>query len=532
MAMGTVLIAVTGIYYLAFLLCLLAICAVISVLAGRKVGRLAIAAILGAVGLLASTVANLPTLLYRFQHPANILGVPDRRLGVAEAYPLRIVELFSPVTGHRFGPFAYIADQLYAPNQRGPGTAVLGIAASVGVIVATLAVLTRAIRRAPGRRWSFEVRLGLVIVAAFVLAAAGGLSRALELVGLSGVRAWSRIAIVVAFAGIVVFARLLDRARVAVVRPRRRARRLIPRAAWATGGALIIVLGALDQASPALLPRPQDHASLWRRDAAFVASLERRLPKNAMVFQLPVTDFPEHGTVEQMSAHDQIKEGYLHSKTLRWSAGGIRGRSGEWQWPTTELTTRELVRGVGAIGFAAVTVDRNGYSDRGKHEVGALTAFLGPPVITDGTHLLAWDLRHAPASVVGHESAAARRARARRMLDAPRLYQYSDVDPIRDRGSAQAVCANANVLLVNPGRRGVATRLEVSFEPRGVVAPHGRITLGHRSIRVAVAGHHFVALTLAPGITRATITIRTPAARCPSVQLDTLTRVSTRLRPR
>ena len=530
MAVGTVLIAVTGIYYLAFLLCLLGICAVISVLAGRKVGRLAIAAILGAVGLLASTVANLPTLLYRFQHPANLLGVPDRRLGVAEIYPLRIVELFSPVTGHRFGPFAFIADQLYAPGHRGPGTAVLGIAASVGVVVAFFAAVTRAVRRPPHGSWSFEARIGIVIVSALVLATGGGLSRALELVGLSGIRAWSRIAIVIAFAGIVVFARLLDRARIAVARPRSRARRVIPRAAWATGGALIIVLGALDQVSPASLPKPQDHAALWRRDGAFVATLERRLPKNAMVFQLPVADFPEHGTIAELSAHDLIKEGYLHSKTLRWSAGGIRGRSGEWQWPAFNLTTHSLARGLAAIGFSAITVDRNGFSDHGDHRVAALTTLLGPPFADDGAHLLAWDLRPARSTLLPGLSGQQRHRVALRMLNAPRIYLSTDVDPIRNRGTNQPICATGTALIVNPSHHQVDVRLGVTLTPKGEVNPVGHVTVQGRSVATPVAPPpREFHLVLAAGTTPVAITIETPDVRCASTQLDQLTTVSVSL---
>ena len=98
----------------------------------------------------------------------------------------------------------------------------------------------------------------------------------------------------------------------------------------------------LDQALPGADAEPAGPASsLWRSDGAFVAALERRLPKDAMVFQLPVVDFPEHSAIERLSAHDLIKEGYLHSKTLRWSAGGVRGRDGEWQWPASLLPTRD-----------------------------------------------------------------------------------------------------------------------------------------------------------------------------------------------
>ena len=535
--LGTVLIAVTGIYYLAFLLSLLAICGIISVAAGRRAGRLLIALLFGAVGLITAILANLPTLVFRWQHPANLLGVPDRRPGVAEDYPLRIVELLSPVTAHRFGPFASLADHLYAPGQRGPGTANLGLAASIGLIVAVLAVLIRAVRRSKPRDWSYEARAGIVVIAALLLGAAGGVSRALELVGLSGVRAWTRIAIVVAFASLVVFGRLLDRTRVAFARRRRP----IPRLAWAGALAVILVVGTLDQASPALLPNPAARAARWHADGAFVANLERQLPKHAMVFQLPVVDFPEHGTTLELSAHDLIKEGYLHSETLRWSTGGIRGRSGEWQWPAAKLRTRTLVRGLAALGFSAVMIDRDGYSDFGAHRAAALTARLGRPIARGGNHVLTWSLRDATRALRASTSASTRRAIARHMLDAPRVYLSTDVDPIRNRGAAQPLCDSATLLLVNPGPTPRRTTLTLAVTPKGSVDRSGRlivgrhrtpITVGHRgSAGINRPTKQDVPIVLPPGTTKAELRIHTHDVRCESVQFDRLTTISVSLRP-
>ncbi|MDQ1481140.1 MAG: hypothetical protein QOI44_2001, partial [Actinomycetota bacterium] len=132
--LGVVLIAITGIYYLAFLLSMLAICAIVGAIARRRPGRLLIALPFAAIGLLTSFLANLPTLLFRWNHAPNRLGVPDRIVGAAEGYPLRLVELLSPVTAHRFGPFAALADHLYEPGREGFGSAQLGLAAAIGFV--------------------------------------------------------------------------------------------------------------------------------------------------------------------------------------------------------------------------------------------------------------------------------------------------------------------------------------------------------------------------------------------------------------
>ena len=218
MLLGVVLIAVTGIYYLAFLLSMLAICAVVSAIARRRPGRLLIALPFAAIGLLTSFLANLPTLLFRWNHAPNRLGVPDRVVGAAEAYPLRLVELLSPVTAHRFGPFAALADHLYEPGREGFGNRAAGPRrrdrlrlrghdgprARCAAPNAAVGRWSRASASSSSPRCCSAMK--------------GGVSRALEFMGLQGVRAWSRIAIVVAFASIVVFARLLDRLRVVIRR--------------------------------------------------------------------------------------------------------------------------------------------------------------------------------------------------------------------------------------------------------------------------------------------------------------------------
>src|SRR4029079_17693993 len=115
---------------------------------------------------------------------------------------------------------------------------------AIGFVCAVVAVLVRALSGADRRGWSFEARLGIVMLGAIFLGTKGGFARVLEYTGLDGIRAWSRIAIVVAFAAVAVSARLLDRVRVVIDR------RGWPSFAWASVLAVVLVVALLDQASP------------------------------------------------------------------------------------------------------------------------------------------------------------------------------------------------------------------------------------------------------------------------------------------
>ena len=134
---------------------------------------------------------------------------------------------------------------------------------------------------------------------------------------------------------------------------------------WYSVLAVVLVVGRPRPDLGRGAPRPAgQRGGLARRRRRSSHRLERRLPHGAMVFQLPVTDFPEHGAGHRMSDHDLIKETYLHSTTLRWSAGGIRGRSTEWQWPASPTqAARSCCAASSRWASPGVMLDRSGYAD-------------------------------------------------------------------------------------------------------------------------------------------------------------------------
>src|SRR4029077_7042995 len=102
--------------------------------------------------------------------------------------PPRLVELLSPVAGHRFGPLAWISDELSQVGRSGLGTANLGLAATIGFAVGIGARVRAPLVRRERGSWQLETRLGIVMLIAFLFGAGGGLSRVMELLGLQGVR--------------------------------------------------------------------------------------------------------------------------------------------------------------------------------------------------------------------------------------------------------------------------------------------------------------------------------------------------------
>jgi phosphoglycerol transferase len=156
--------------------------------------------------------------------------------------------------------------------------------------------------------------------------------------------------------------------------------------------AVMLVLGILDQTydPPSYEPTKVEFAS----DAAFVGSIEHLLGKQAMVYQLPYSWYPEGTQFVNAFFYDHVR-GYLHSSTLRWSYGAIHGRpEADWQDVLVDRPLTDLLDTVAAVGFTGVYVDRYAYDD-GATELAKQLAKIasGPPLISPNFRLLLYDIR-------------------------------------------------------------------------------------------------------------------------------------------
>jgi len=106
-------------------------------------------------------------------------------------------------------------------------------------------------------------------------------------------------------------------------------------------------------------------------EMAVVRQLEERLPKGAMVFQLPLTGFPEDGGLERMIAYDHARPN-LWSHNLHWSWPSFSHKHHAWQRKIDGLQGEALVQALVLSGFDAIWIDRFGYKDDGKSIVQSL----------------------------------------------------------------------------------------------------------------------------------------------------------------
>lgn len=315
--------------------------------------------------LLTGVAANVsPTIVYQYHHGVN-QEVAARVPAESEYYGMKITQLLLPWVGHRSQTLADLSQNysktfpLVNENQM----ASLGFIGSIGF----LAMLLSLMRIGDRRGETFPV-LAILTLTFVLFCSIGGLSSLFSILVSPKIRAWNRASVFVAFFSIAAAMLLLQQL----------LRRSKPVIAGAVGIALCVFVIWDQTPSAPMVPVDPWH-QLYESDKTFTAGVERLLCPNCAVYQIPYVAYPEVPPVNELGAYDQLV-GYLNSKTLRWSFGGIKGREGDLFF--RQLATEPLAKQIQAArekGFSGIWVARRGYDDHGAKVEAELARILGKP---------------------------------------------------------------------------------------------------------------------------------------------------------
>jgi hypothetical protein len=164
---------------------------------------------------------------------------------------------------------------------------------------------------------------------------------------------------------------------------------LLSRAGWARGLrypvlAGVFLVGFFDQTPfswfrAGVIESVAKEQERFRADARFFAEIEDAMPEGARIFTLPFIPFPEYPPVERMANYEPAR-GYLHTRTLVWSFGSIKGREADtWQRqvahgaknPESLEGLSEFLRRLVVREFDGVFIDTRGFPlNRNKENEG------------------------------------------------------------------------------------------------------------------------------------------------------------------
>ncbi len=382
---GCILVGLNYPYY-AFFACFLILVASMMAFAAdwnrRELGRGLV--FVGVICL--ATLLNLAPSLYAWADQGKPVSIPEKHAAEAEQYGLKIRHLVRPVgDDYAFPPFRYWTDReedaRYSFDNEN-ATSRLGIVGTLGFLVLLYSLFApqRAAARLPEPL--MFVNAARLTLAALLLATVGGFGSLFNLLVSPEIRAYNRVTPFIAFLCLVAIALFADRL-LAGGGPSKVRR-------WAPGalaGALLIGLYDASRAAEPLNDRHEAIRHEWTALAAFVHTLEERLPAGAMVFQLPPLTYLNELGREKMLPLDHIKP-YLASTRVHWSYPALSDSIVRWQQQVGRLPAPVLATALVAEGFNTVLIDRDGYVDQGQ----ALLTDLG---VSDSTHaVLAHDERY------------------------------------------------------------------------------------------------------------------------------------------
>jgi hypothetical protein len=396
--LGTILaaflIASTGVYYVAFALLMLVPAAILGWVRSRSRLVLASAALVGVAIVLVFIWDSWPTISYLMHNGANP-DVPARGTGESANYPLSPAGLFMPIAGHRFGPFASLADRYDLSFIGGsPNGNSLGLIGSFGLLLLIAVVLGSLVGALTRRRlWRRERTLAALTLVSVGIAIFGGFDFLFAMLVTAQIRAWNRMSIFVAFLALVAVALVLSVSWRYVRRTRWRQLALV-------GLALVVPLAVFDQTSNRYVPAYDTNQVEWHNHAAFVGQVAASLPAGAALYQLPYRAYPEGGDLAASSDYDPMIP-YFYSSDLKISYGGTKGREAGWQSYVYQQPVDRVLPILCRAGFAAIWLDRAAYeSGQAQPIEDALSAALGTqPTVGDSDRFAVFDLQPTCAAL-------------------------------------------------------------------------------------------------------------------------------------
>jgi hypothetical protein len=323
--------------------------------------------------------SNLDTWTYKAIHGPNN-GAVVREYKWLEIYGLKIKDLFIPPVTHRSDTLVEFSNAhrqaaLLLDEDGASYQGIVGLACLIWLAGTAIACM------ATGREKEVPIEAWWVLWIV-VMFTTGGLNAIIGALGFTMFRGACRYSIVILTITLLWAAR-----RLTGLQAEATGRQPAGTTDWgwiaaAAFAGLVILWDQVPRAPTAELQATIDRQVTADRE--FVEKMEAALPVGAMVFQMPVMEFPE-SPGPGMPPYDHFRP-YLFSKNLRFSFGTHKGRDRETWQPTVQAkffdgatvdqqagmirvnqaNAQAAIDELKRLGFSAIYVNRNGFPDRGK----------------------------------------------------------------------------------------------------------------------------------------------------------------------
>lgn len=383
------LIANNGTGYYAFFTCFfLCVVALYNLVRERKWGALRKPVITVCLILFFFLLALAPVIIYEIQNGSN-LDIAKRGAGEAELLGLKISQFFVPLTGHGNNLIQKFINayngQMLLINEN--VTSYLGVGAIIGFLI-SLCMLFVPQHDADDVQTQRMHLLSRLNIFAILFAGVGGFT-SLFMLAIKAIRSFNRISIYIMFMCVTILCISLQKLWECCHTSRKKG-------LFFGMFTLLLIVCLYDQLptwggnDPSLAV----YKASYEADGRFIEAIEDQLQSYDMVYQLPYHKYPEAGPVNNMSDYHLLL-GYLHSDTLRWSYGGMKGReSDQWNEAVSLLPMDTKLDVIIRAGFRGIYVDALAYTQEELAQLRQEIEFLigAQPIFSEDGNLLFYNL--------------------------------------------------------------------------------------------------------------------------------------------
>ncbi len=362
-------LAFFGVYYAFFGCLILFISAAAGAVKSKSYRSLVIGSIAIIIVISGIWVNVTPNIQYRVINGVNS-EVAKRTAVESEIYGLKLVQMLLPHQRHRIEYLNKIAEKY---NNKFPlvnenVTAALGVIGAIGFIFLLCVVFILMCGVQVDPRLVF---FSITTIALFLFATIGGFSTLFALTVSPMLRAWNRVSVFIDFAAIVSIFLILQISLKKFFSEVKATRIMLPIAIG------LCILGLWDQTIPAPISFNDSIRATFESDRSFVKGIEAIVPAKSAIYQLPYMAFPEVPPLNQLPDYG-LFVGFLHSKLLCWSYGGMKGREGDLFFRAlAKESLQKQVEVATLLGFVGIYIDRRGFEDHGKRLEEQLQQILG-----------------------------------------------------------------------------------------------------------------------------------------------------------
>ncbi len=297
-------------------------------------------------------IARIPSFIFNLQNGKNTnVYLYTRSPAEQEIWGLKIIQLFVPVNYSRV-PF--LSDIAKAYNSTGyiineNISSGIGLIGSAGFAILCVCMIFSFIKKTDttSENWNLLDFLSLSMITLLLTSSIGGFGEIFNYLVTPMIRCYNRSSIPINCICIIVIVFFMDR-----LKKKNRDLSVLCMIA-------LLLFGLNDQVRLPYYDYTQTSDLEQEKINSEFFEKVQTMEDNDMIYQLPYYDYPEAGPYKPFI-------GYLYTKDIRWSFGGIAGRDMKAKELYVDDGMSEMfVEGIRKAGFGKVYIDTEFYSDGG-----------------------------------------------------------------------------------------------------------------------------------------------------------------------